>query len=491
MNERQTKENLSNVILEELNDLGLDINHIFAIAHDNGANMCASVKLLKALSKPGSEDEAALNSMLPAEFELLEQYDREQSLLMPDEENLGLMSMLPAEFAEFDSDDAQEADVKVKEEHNKQSTTEQQEDTNDFENEKDGTSDILVNDDDSEEPVILDSIRCGAHTAQLVAYDVIKLHNKRLGQINKICQKMHHKTSRELFVLHKIALPPKVNETRWGVWFIVLRYLQVLRSKPFLATLQNHDSTLDLSQHWKFIDRFCEAFEPIYVLTLKLQKDHVPLSDFYADWLVCQAKLNAIKKQGNTLAAKLHTSMQKRVEKLRSSMAFKASLYLDPRFNFAGSARLTPEEKREAQEYLIALSNRLDVLEGLQEELCTDDGEASTSGFVEDYLMDFFNEASNDTASSSSEKRAANESLRDELSKLEKRNKVNITVNMPPPSSSNTSGHQFPSAADNNQPSTSKAQPAPAASESSTRFDILQYWKKHACSSTAYLYTIL
>ncbi|XP_062538553.1 zinc finger BED domain-containing protein 4-like [Armigeres subalbatus] len=348
--------------------------------------------------------------------------------------------MLPAEFTEFDSDDAQEADVK--------------EDTNDFENEKDGTSDILVNDDDSEEPVILDSIRCGAHTAQLVAYDVIKLHNKRLGQINKICQKMHHKTSRELFVLHKIALPPKVNETRWGVWFIVLRYLQVLRSKPFLATLQNHDSTLDLSQHWKFIDRFCDAFEPIYVLTLKLQKDHVPLSDFYADWLVCQAKLNAIKKQGNTLAAKLHTSMQKRVEKLRSSMAFKASLYLDPRFNFAGSARLTPEEKREAQEYLIALSNRLDVLEGLQEELCTDDGEASTSGFVEDYLMDFFNEASNDTASSSSEKRAANESLRDELSKLEKRNKVNIT-----------------------------SQPAPAASESSTRFDILQYWKKRKFSS--------
>lgn len=97
--------------------------------------------------------------------------------------------------------------------------------------------------------------------------------------------------------------------------------------------------------------------------------------------------------------------------------------------------------------------------------------------------MDFFNEASNDTASSSSEKRAANESLRDELSKLEKRNKVNITVNMPPPSSSNTSGHQFPSAADNNQPSTSKAQPAPAASESSTRFDILQYWKKRKFSS--------
>lgn len=110
----------------------------------------------------------------------------------------------------------------------------------------------------------------------------------------------------------------------------------------------NYELT-DLNDHWQFINRFCQAFEPLYVLTLKLQKDHVPLSDFYADWLICQAELHKIKNDGNTLAAKLSTAMEKRINKLSTSMAFKACLYLDPRFNFTGSGRLSASDKRDCQ----------------------------------------------------------------------------------------------------------------------------------------------
>ena len=76
MNERQTQDNLVKIILQELSTFGLDIQQIFAVAHDNGANMCASVKLLKKLSEPASEDEVSLSNMLPAEFQMLNEFDR-------------------------------------------------------------------------------------------------------------------------------------------------------------------------------------------------------------------------------------------------------------------------------------------------------------------------------------------------------------------------------------------------------------------------------
>lgn len=350
MHERQTKENLAKVVLQELKTFGLEIEQIFVVAHDNGANMCASVPFLMSLSKPASEEEIPLSQILPAEFKTMAEYKSD-------------------ELGEIDRHDEtiDEHEIEI------EPTTVEKEELDDFENGQNGTADIVVNDDNTEELEILNSIRCGAHTLQLVAYDVLKLYKTRLAQINKICLAMHHKTNRELFVLHKIPLPPKVNETRWGVWFILQRYLQVLRTKPFLATLQSQDPSLgkyfilfclheiilgyililcvlpDLSRHWHFIDRFCQAFEPIYILTLKLQKDHVPLSEFYANWLICQAELHLIKEKGNTLAAKLLTSMERRINKLITSMAFKACLYLDPRFNFAGSGRLSPRDKKDAQ----------------------------------------------------------------------------------------------------------------------------------------------
>lgn len=219
MIERQTKENLAKVIVEELGTFGVDTDQIFAIAHDNGANMCASVKLLKSLSKPVSDEEAPLSNMLVNEFKLLDEYGSD----------------------EYDCACSEEVT-----EETVQATVDENEEVDDFENGEDGSPDILVNDDDIEEPEIMNSIRCGAHTAQLVAYDVIKLYKTRLAKINKICLAMHHKVNRELFLLHRIPLPPKVNETRWGVWFILQRYLQILRTKPFLSTLQAHDPTLGM-----------------------------------------------------------------------------------------------------------------------------------------------------------------------------------------------------------------------------------------------------
>lgn len=80
----------------------------------------------------------------------------------------------------------------------------------------------------------------------------------------------------------------------------------------------------------------------------------------------------------------------------------------------------------------------------------------NSSGFVEDYLMDFFDEGNADVLPSTSKNSSTSDSLLFDLLKLENREKVNITAG----SNLNNSG---------GQPGTS--------------FDILEYWKKRKFSN--------
>lgn len=92
---------------------------------------------------------------------------------------------------------------------------------------------------------------------------------------------------------------------------------------------------------------FCNALEPLFFLTVSLQQKHVPLSEFYTQWLICQAQLYGMKD--NTLAAKLLKAMEKRLKKLTSTVQFKVSLYMDPRYNYIGSNRISVSDKDAAQ----------------------------------------------------------------------------------------------------------------------------------------------
>ncbi|XP_065090357.1 uncharacterized protein LOC135711409 [Ochlerotatus camptorhynchus] len=130
--------------------------------------------------------------------------------------------------------------------------------------------------------------------------------------------------------------------------------------------------------------------------------------------------------------------MKARMRMLSGTSIFKACLYLDPRFNFAGSGRLNAEDKSEVQKYLIALDKKLDEISGVDK---TDVHDTPPPTLMDDriekYLTDFFNE--------------------EKIMKLESRDKVNIT------DSPNI----------NPQASSSKSIPL-----LTTHFDILDYWRK-------------
>lgn len=70
------------------------------------------------------------------------------------------------------------------------------------------------------------------------------------------------------------------------------------------------------------------------------------LSEFYIQWLRCMMEVG---EQSNELAKSLETSLKGRLEQLRTNLPFKASLLIDPRFNYLSSSVLSPEEKEEAR----------------------------------------------------------------------------------------------------------------------------------------------
>lgn len=218
MIERQTKENLRKVLEEELQLIAVSLEQLLTVTHDNGANMLAAVRCLRALLKFCEESEDVPLSTVFRKDDSLQHY--------------------------IDDGSASEAEDSDKEELVEDSGEADEPISDDFSNGQGDAEFDLQDEPDDIDVDLLESIRCGAHTAQLAVWDVIKPYKRRLNAINKSCIRMRHKQFQQFFRLHKVPLPPKVNETRWNVWYILLRYLRSLKDGPFLSVLQSQDSSL-------------------------------------------------------------------------------------------------------------------------------------------------------------------------------------------------------------------------------------------------------
>lgn len=90
---------------------------------------------------------------------------------------------------------------------------------------------------------------------------------------------------------------------------------------------------------------FVNAFEPVYELTKTLQKKHVPLNEFYLQWL---RTIYEVEKIDSPYAKPLSQALKDRLKKLTESIGFKASIYMDPRLNFPGSTVFTTGDEKES-----------------------------------------------------------------------------------------------------------------------------------------------
>lgn len=106
----------------------------------------------------------------------------------------------------------------------------------------------------------------------------------------------------------------------------------------------------DIAQHWEYITEFTDAFEPIYICSKRVQAVDCGLSDMYCFWMRAVFTLKELPNK-NRFKTPLLDAMEKRERALTNNMAFKNAMFMDPRFNYAGSTYFKPDESDSAVVY--------------------------------------------------------------------------------------------------------------------------------------------
>ncbi|XP_058827404.1 uncharacterized protein LOC131687342 [Topomyia yanbarensis] len=158
IHERQTKENLKLTIEEVMEQFGIAHQQLYSVVHDNGANMIATVKLLRKMMETETTDESSMHNVL---------FDQSEVRTFFEDQNQD-------ECDDIDiCEDSEEDQAKCCDENDC-------DDIDDFCEGKDGeenTPEAKQNNEDKFGDLmreILDSTRCAAHTAQLAVWDVFR-----------------------------------------------------------------------------------------------------------------------------------------------------------------------------------------------------------------------------------------------------------------------------------------------------------------------------
>lgn len=228
VNFQQTAENLKNEILSILKEYDINLLQVYCVTTDNGANMLKAVKLLKE----------AVNNI------------------------------------ELNPND---------------------EDTNNSLELKNAMQDDLIYNRidtllDSPSLQLVTSVRCAAHTLQLVVNDVIKHHKDELHECREHIKKLRTGTYKNLFATNNKKKPILDVPTRWSSTYEMVNCL--LQQKEFVIEITGSDRKVNISaETWAFLIHFEEAFRPVMVATKKLQKEQFVMGDFYKTWLECELLL--------------------------------------------------------------------------------------------------------------------------------------------------------------------------------------------------------
>lgn len=223
VNFQQTAENLKNQILSILSEYEINITQVYCITTDNGANMIKAVKLLKA----------EINNV---------------ELNTDDDDNNRI------ELKNAMQDDLVYTKV-----------------------------DSLLN----SSLEMVKSVRCAAHTLQLVVHDVIKHFKAEIQECRDFIKKIRTGTYKYLFAQHNKKKPILDVPTRWSSTYEMVKCL--IEQKDFVIEITASDQKASISaETWEFLTQFEEAFRPVMVATKKLQKEQFVMGDFYKTWLECE-----------------------------------------------------------------------------------------------------------------------------------------------------------------------------------------------------------
>lgn len=98
-----------------------------------------------------------------------------------------------------------------------------------------------------------------------------------------------------------------------------------------LAPLRDFLAASTITFQWDRIQEFLTVLEPLYSITLKMQKEKYTAGDLCADLRAAHSKLNRITEYRDS-AEDMSALLHNRTDPLINSIQFQAALYMDPRF---------------------------------------------------------------------------------------------------------------------------------------------------------------
>ncbi|XP_062715818.1 uncharacterized protein LOC109403457 [Aedes albopictus] len=301
---RQTGENLKTRIEEVLAIHKTDVKHIYSCTTDNGKNM------LKCVSELDKSQQLALD----AEFNA--QSDENATGSVPEEDGIDLENEL---------EDTTEGDVaKLDDEVDEM---------------LEAVENIFLDGNES----CIATLKCTAHTVNLVVKDVVNVDDEVLKKIRKVTKACRKTEYGPFFDLGKIPLPKVDVETRWGSLFKMIESFH--HNALFFKDLGQKFPELNLTdEEWVYIEEFIAAFEPLHVVSKNVQADDLVLGDVYKFLKICQLKIKKIPA-GNRFSESLESALHTRAKKMLDNDAVRAALLFDQRWCFVDSPYVSTEDK--------------------------------------------------------------------------------------------------------------------------------------------------
>lgn len=316
--DRQTAENLKSVILDILGDFQIKLSNIYSVTTDNGSNYLKLTSLF-------NEELSSINSI---------------------EEN---------------SESEEEIDV----------------DYNYFESGVDSFNASLLNDTNDDHIFKITSLRCAAHTLQLIVKDAVK-NKPETESLIETCRRVVGILRRPLMKIkirsQKLRKPIIDCSTRWASTYNMMKRVKELKS---ICDDSEEITQIVNENFWLEINNTLECLQPAAEATIRLQAEQLTLGDFYSIWIICKTKT---EKLNFPLAKDIVTSMINREKLLLQNKAFLAAIFIDPRWKIV----LSEQEMEIAKNWIKDVYRQMCVVNQEQEEISQELEETSTASSSRD-----------------------------------------------------------------------------------------------------------
>ena len=323
MKEKHTSYYISSIILDVLKTYDLNVDMIYSITTDNGANMLKAVSVLSSYQNQikGKETDEITDN-------LNENIDENGN-------NAGLQELMKT-TEDVDNDAVHFLHI-------------------------DHVPEILMTYKDATS--ILQGVRCAAHTLQLAVSDSIKEKNisHLISKARNVAKKL--KTPIVMNILKKFKFKKPIIDcvSRWHSMHDMLERLLELRS--FCDDMSTTIPELHLSSNdWNLSKLIVSALKPAKIGTKLFQAEFMTAGDFLGAWLKLKIDTD---KVNTTFSKTLLKYMIVRENLLFESEAILTSIFLDPRYKLT----LTEEQILKAKNNLFRTYETIKKLNKIDENL--------------------------------------------------------------------------------------------------------------------------